>query len=147
MKVRTALPATMTKRLRIAATVAIVAVALLSLAAKFYRGPGDEWVNNWGPASVGYVLFFCLVALWLFPRRSMIPAIVVLVFALTCLVEFLQLYQPPWLQTMRATFLGRMVLGTSFSWWDFSAYICGAIAAWFLLQWLASRFLPTAPDA
>jgi len=137
----------MTTRVRAATTVALVAVTLLSLAAKFYRGPGDIWVNNWGPASVGYVLFFCLIGLWLVPRRSAIPAIIVIVFTLTCLVEFLQLYRTSWLQTVRGMFLGRMVLGTSFSWWDFPAYVCGTVAAWFLLSWLVHRFGTAATDA
>ena len=48
------------------------------------------------------------------------------VVLVTCGLEFLQLWHPPWLQAIRSTFLGASLLGTSFSWWDFPAYVVGA---------------------
>lgn len=44
---------------------------------------------------------------------------------LSCLVEALQLYQAPWINTIRSTTLGHLVLGSTFSWMDIAAYAVG----------------------
>ena len=106
----------MTPRLR--AILALFLVTAFGLAAKLYPGPGRWWVNNWGPASVAYVVFFMLAAFIMVPRRSAATPIAVGVCAATCLLEFLQLWQPPWLQSIRSSLLGGALLGTTFSWWD-----------------------------
>jgi hypothetical protein len=59
--------------------------------------------------------------------------------ALTSAVEFLQLVQAPWLQNLRGTLLGRVVLGTTFSWGDFPGYAAGALIAWCLVASLRRR--------
>jgi len=51
----------------------------------------------------------------------------------------LQLWQPPWLQTIRSTFLGGAVLGNSFSYWDLPAYPIGCLLGWWLLHRLTPR--------
>lgn len=126
-----------TLRLRI--ILALPAVTALGLAMKFYRGPGDWWVNNWGPASVAYEIFFMLLVFLIVPRRGAITPIAVGVCAATCVLEVLQLWQPPWLQAVRSRFLGKMLLGDSFSWWDLPAYAIGCILGWLLLHWLLGR--------
>ncbi len=40
-------------------------------------------------------------------------------------VEFLQLYQAPWIDAVRSTTLGRLALGTSFNSPDLIAYVVG----------------------
>lgn len=40
-------------------------------------------------------------------------------------VEFCQLYHAPWIDAIRATFPGRLVLGTAFNWPDLPAYAVG----------------------
>lgn len=115
---------------------ALIIVAALGLAAKKYTGPGDWWVNNWGPASVAYVVFFMLAISLILPKRQAVISIAIGVCTVTCVLECLQLWQPAWLQSIRATFVGRSLLGTTFSWWDFPAYIAGAVIGW----WLLCRF-------
>jgi hypothetical protein len=114
-------------------------VTAFGLAAKFYTGPGRWWVNDWGPASVAYVIFFMLLAVLAVPRRSAITPIAVIVCAATCALEFLQLWQPSWLQAIRSTLIGGSLLGTTFSWWDFPAYVVGCVAGWYLLRCLVRR--------
>ena len=101
---------------RLRTLLAMIAVAAFGLAAKFYAGPGRWWVNNFGPASVAYVVFFMLAAFVVVPRRGAVTRIAVGVLLVTCTIEFLQLWHPPWLQAIRSTFLGASLLGTSFSW-------------------------------
>ena len=115
-----------------------IVVAVFGLAAKLYPGPGRWWVNNFGPASVAYVVFFMLAAFLVVPRRSAVTRIAVGVLLVTCALEFLQLWHPAWLQAIRSTFLGASLLGTSFSWWDFPAYVVGAVVGWLFLRRIVS---------
>jgi hypothetical protein len=48
-----------------------------------------------------------------------------LVFA--ALIEVSQLYQTPWLNSVRETTLGHLVLGSAFSWLDIAAYAVGIL--------------------
>ena len=129
----------MDRAARYRALAALVVVTALTFALKFYPGPGRWWVNNWGPASIGYELFFMLAAFLIWPRREAVTPIAVVVCLATCALEFLQLWQPQLLQSLRATFLGKALLGTSFSWWDFPAYFVGCLCGWWLLRWIFAR--------
>lgn len=126
----------MNRSLRVRIVLALLVVTGLGFAAKLYPGPGRWWVNDWGPASVAYEVFFMLLAFLMVPRREAITPIAVGVCLATCAGEFLQLWQPPWLGAVRSTFLGGALLGNSFSWWDLPAYPVGCLAGWFLLRWL-----------
>lgn len=112
---------------RLIAIGCIPPVVAAGLGCKYYRGPGADWVNNWGPASVAYELLFMLLAFAIVPNRSAITRIAVIVFVGTCLVEFSQLWNPGWLADVRQTLPGRLALGSSFSWWDFPAYLIGCL--------------------
>jgi hypothetical protein len=49
-------------------------------------------------------------------------------------VEFSQLYHAPWIDAIRATLPGKLVLGNTFNWPDLPAYavgiVIGALAEW-----------------
>ncbi len=104
------------------------------LAAKSYRGPGDEWLND-SLAGLFYVTFWCLAAALCFPEAS--PGRIALaVLAMTCVLEVLQLWRPPWLQAVRGTFPGAALLGTTFVASDFVYYAIGAGLGWWTVRWL-----------
>jgi len=46
---------------------------------------------------------------------------------MSCLVEFSQLYQAAWLNSIRGTTIGHLVLGSTFSWVDIAAYGVGVL--------------------
>jgi hypothetical protein len=76
---------------------------------------------------------------FLLPHAStMTNALMALTFAWG--VEFSQLYHAPWLDSIRATLPGRLVLGTTFNWIDLAAYavgiVLGALTEW---KWHSSR--------
>jgi hypothetical protein len=112
---------------------------VLGLACKYYRGPGQVFVNHWGPASVFYetMFIFALFAVW--PYRWAVGRIAVSVLIATCFLECLQTWQPPWLQRIRANLIGRLLLGTTFSWWDMPAYFVGSVLGWACLRRLTSK--------
>jgi hypothetical protein len=60
------------------------------------------------------------------PARSLALAALGIAFA----VELSQLYKAPWIDAVRATRLGALVLGQGFLWSDLACYIAGVALAW-----------------
>ena len=111
---------------------ALVGLAPLSLYTKVYAGPAAAWVNN-SLGGVFYVLFWCLLVFWCLPRVA--PwRIALAVLAVTCLLEFLQLWHPPLLEWLRSFWFGQILLGTTFAWSDFPYYFIGAGLGWLWMQ-------------
>lgn len=116
------------------AALSLVVLTPLGLFSKFYSGPAADWVNN-SLVGVWYVIFWCLCGIFFFERGK--PwQIAVVVLVATCVVEFLQLWHPPWLEWLRSFFMGRVVLGTGFTWSDFPYYFIGAGLGWVWLRQL-----------
>ncbi|MBM4274625.1 MAG: DUF2809 domain-containing protein [Deltaproteobacteria bacterium] len=111
--------------LRLALLLSLLVITPSGFLAKFYSGPGQFWVNN-HLVGVLYVIFWILLAFFLWPRRKYLNRIPLGVLAATCLLEVLQLWHPWPLEAVRGTFLGRTILGTSFDWLDFPHYLAGA---------------------
>ena len=126
-------------RIRVYTLLALFVVTLFGLLAKAYPGPGREFVNHWGPASVAYETFFMLLTFLLIPRRNAIIPIAITVCLVTSALEFLQLWQPAWLQAVRSTSVGGTLLGNTFSWWDIPAYLVGCLLGCLLLHWIVHR--------
>jgi hypothetical protein len=113
----------------------IIIIIPLGFFTKSYSGPAQDWINN----SLGgalYEIFWCLVFYFLFPKsKPFILAIVVLIS--TCLLEFLQLWHPPFLEEIRRNFIGRTILGNSFNWMDFPYYFAGSLLGFFVLRFIS----------
>jgi hypothetical protein len=87
---------------------------------KFAKYPGDAlWT----------VMVFIIWGTVL-PRKSTF-LISLLALATSFIIEFSQLYQVPWLQSIRMTYPGHIVFGSGFAWTDMLAYITGIIIAFF----------------
>ena len=99
---------------------------------KFYSGPGKDWINN-SLGGVLYEIFWCLF-IFLFLIKIKIWKIAVSVFIATCILEVMQLWHPQSLEYIRSFFLGRTLIGTSFSWFDFIYYFIGSIIGYVLLN-------------
>jgi Protein of unknown function (DUF2809) len=107
--------------------------------------PIGYWVrfHGFGPnelkdalGSVAYEMFWITLALACWPK--VLPLKMSSgVFLLTCALEFLQFWQPPFLQAIRATFPGRLVLGNTFSGSDFPAYGMGSFLGYLWANFLA----------
>ena len=99
--------------------------------------------GTWIAANAGgvlYVMFWSLLVGSALPR-SKPTNVCVTVLGLTCIVEVLQMVEWPWLEALRATRPGQLLLGSTFSWVDFPFYAAGALSSWLLMQWLRSRSL------
>ncbi|MBD2578113.1 DUF2809 domain-containing protein [Oscillatoria sp. FACHB-1406] len=107
----------------------LFAVTVFGIWSKFYTGVGREWLNN-SFGGVLYEILWCLFFFAFFPRKKAIAAIAVSVFVGTCALEFLQLVKTPWLDAIRATLIGRLLLGTTFVPSDFIYYAIGSFLGW-----------------
>jgi hypothetical protein len=70
---------------------------------------------------------------FLFPRASTL-LIALLALGVAWGVEFSQLYHAPWIDAIRATTPGKLVLGNTFNWPDLIAYAVG-VALGALAEW------------
>ena len=126
-------------RLRLLHLATAMLLVPLGLATKFYTGPGAVWVAD-SAGGLLYVLFFIVLALALQPRWPA-AGVALSVLAITSALEVLQLWHPPWLAPIRASFLGHALLGNTFSWMDFPYYLAGALLGlgygWFVQHWLS----------
>jgi Protein of unknown function (DUF2809) len=104
---------------------------------KLYSGPAHEWVNN-KSGGVLYEIFWCLV-FYILIRKAKPKNIALWVFTTTCILEFLQLLDNSLLELIRSDFIGRTIIGSSFSWSDFMYYFIGSIIGYFILNFLENK--------
>ncbi|MEI6821951.1 MAG: DUF2809 domain-containing protein [Bacteroidota bacterium] len=67
-------------------------------------------------------------------------AIISLLFSF--LIETSQLYHAPWIDTIRHTILGALILGSGFSWYDMCCYVVG-VSMGFLFEKYLIKIHPT----
>lgn len=102
-------------------------VIIMGLFSKFYSGLFSTWINNY-VASIFYEIFWVWLGALIWPSIS--PSLVAIwVFIATSVLEFMQLWNPRILTIMRSHILGKLLLGTSFDWWDFLYYAVGCLLA------------------
>ena len=122
------------QRVRSRLLYALLALAVVA-AGLFWRSgliPLPQWLSNNGGDALWALMVFVGFG-FLIPRAStLVIALLALIFALG--VEFSQLYHAPWIDAVRATLPGRLVLGTTFNWPDLPAYAVG-IALGALVEW------------
>ena len=112
-------------RLRLRIFFLILLIALLGFGSKLYSGIGSSWFND-SLAGLFYETFWCLVVFLI--RPGLKPLLIASwVFAMTSLLELLQLWHPAFLQIVRSTFIGAALIGNSFNWLDFPYYLAGCI--------------------
>ncbi len=112
--------------------ISILIIVPLGIYSKFYSGQAARWVND-SLGGVLYVIFWCLFA-FLFLSNTKPWKIAAVVFAVTCFLEFLQLLHPSFLEYFRSNFVGRTILGTTFTWSDFPYYLVGCGIGWLWMK-------------
>lgn len=79
-----------------------------------------------------YVICWSLLASIFLPAAKPLR-IALAVLIITCIIEFMQLWHPPFLESIRSTRMGATLLGNSFTWLDFPHYLLGSVIAYLLL--------------
>jgi len=116
-----------------------VATALVIGAGLLWRSglfPLPDFVAKYGGDALwALVVFLCFGIAF---HRSSTARIALAAVSFAWSVEFLQLYHAPWIEAIRSTRLGRLVLGTTFNSPDMLAYVIGialgAFAEWIFLN-------------
>ena len=108
---------------RLTLFVSILIIVPLGYLVRFH-GAAPEWLND-SLGSIAYEIFWILLVALFFPKASPLWTAIGVCLA-TCILEFLQLWHPPFLEAMRSTLAGRLVLGNAFTWSDFPSYFIGS---------------------
>lgn len=125
---------------RIAILVSIVVIVPLGYGIRFSSGLGSPWLHD-ALGSIAYEIFWILLVTFFIPKKPVIWVAMGVCF-FTGVVEFLQLWQPPFLQMLRSTLPGRLILGNSFAWLDFLPYFVGSFLGWLWVRPLRFYFTP-----
>jgi hypothetical protein len=113
---------------------ALLAIAVVVAGLLWRSGliPVPQWLSNNGGDALWALMVFVGFG-FLFPHTSTLTvAMLALTFAWS--VEFSQLYHAPWIDAIRATIPGKLVLGNTFYWPDLPAYALG-IALGSFVEW------------
>ena len=118
-----------TSRTRILYAGLALAVVVAGLLWRSSFMPLPQWLSNNGGDALWALMVFIGFG-FLFPRASTLN-VSLLSLTFSWGVEFSQLYHAPWIDAVRATLPGRLVLGSTFNWPDLPAYALGvAMGAW-----------------
>lgn len=112
---------------RLALMVGIIIILPLGYWVRFHS-PAPEWLNDM-LGSLAYQILLMMLVAYCLPKASL-AWVAVWVCLASCAIEFLQLWQPPFLQAIRATLPGRLILGNTFGWSDFPPYFIGSFVGW-----------------
>ena len=102
-----------------------VAVVFVGLASRRYQAVLPEFVGEYAGDTLWALMLSLLVSALLAGRTVTYRATISLVLAF--LVEISQLYHAPWIDSIRNTTLGGLVLGFGFLWTDLVCYTVGII--------------------
>lgn len=110
-------------RIRFLYIIAAVVVVLAGLASRRYREHLPAFLAEYAGDTLWALMLFLLVSALLAGRPLWLRSAIALGLAL--LVEISQLYHAPWIDSIRQTTLGGLVLGFGFLWSDLVCYSAG----------------------
>lgn len=125
-----------TPRSRLWLLAGFIAVIALGLASRRYPFLFPALLGKYPGDALWALMVF--VGLGFFKPRASTRQLAMAALLISWLVEFSQLYQVPWLNALRSTTMGHLVLGSRFSWPDLVAYAVGVAIGALLDAWAVS---------
>lgn len=113
-----------------------IVVIILGLASRRFRGELPTFVGEYSGDTLWALMMYLLVSVLLPGQRILRRGVIAL--SLAFLVEVSQLYHAPWIDAIRATTLGGLVLGFGFLWSDFACYTVGVVLG-MVIEWVIAR--------
>ena len=113
------------KRNRTLSAIAILLVIVTGLLSRRFPDLFPAALGKYPGDALWAVMIFLGMG-FLFPRLPTCYAGLA-AFAFSCAVEFFQLYQALWIDDVRDTLPGRLILGRGFAWADIAAYAVGIL--------------------
>ncbi|QSQ21862.1 DUF2809 domain-containing protein [Pyxidicoccus parkwayensis] len=112
-------------RVRVTALVLALLVLVLGLASRSKSIPWPTFFAEYAGDTLWALLVFLLLR-FVAPTRPVLH-VAAAALAFSFAVELSQLYQAPWLNAVRRTLPGRLVLGAGFLWSDLVCYTVGVL--------------------
>lgn len=98
--------------------IAIIVLIVIGLSSrKISFIPAETGDGLWAMALLCFLRFIFI--------KNKLENIAIITLAISFAVEFSQLIRWEWLTAFRSTFIGHMLLGQGFIWWDLLAYTIG----------------------
>lgn len=113
-------------RNRLFLTIAIVVTIALGLVSRKVPAIFPALLGKYPGDALWALMVYWAIA-WLLPKAP-IRKVAALALLVSYADEMSQLYHAPWLNTLRGTTIGHLVLGSAFSWLDMLAYTVGIAA-------------------
>jgi hypothetical protein len=124
-------------RSRVLTTILLVATVAAGLASRRYPGWQPDFVARYaGDTLWAAMVFWVLALVWHRGRAAVVGA---LALGISFADEFSQLFHAPWIDAVRATRWGALVLGQGFLWSDLWCYAAGVAIAVAIDRGLARR--------
>lgn len=115
----------------------VIVVVITGLASRHFAADLPRWVNLYLGDCLWALMIFFMISLMFRSKETGWVATTALLFCY--LIEFSQLYHAPWIDSIRSSRIGALVLGRGFLWSDLIAYSVG-IATGSLLDKLFLKF-------
>lgn len=118
---------------------AVAGAIILGLCSRAY----SDYLPRFAASHLGDALWAAMVyfGFRLLLTRHQLCFSLLLAFGFSFVIEFSQLYQAIWINEVRATVLGGLILGKGFLWVDLIRYSAGISIAYALDRWYLSRIL------
>ncbi len=112
-------------------------IMILGLASRKFSEP-TSWVFLYLGDVLWATLFYFIYRFLFIRKTDLINALISITWCF--IIEFSQLYQSDWINTVRATTIGALVLGSGFLWTDLVCYIIG-VCMGFAMDNILSRHI------
>lgn len=119
------------KRRSLVIRVAIIIITIiLGLGSRYYSRYLPKWINLYfGDFLWAFMMFFIIAIIF---RNSSTLKILVTALVYCYLIEISQIYHSPWIDNIRGTIVGHLILGRGFLWSDLLLYTIGILTASFI---------------
>jgi hypothetical protein len=125
------------RRNRLIYIILIIIITLFGLSTRMYQSFFPAMIAKYAGDTLWALMIFLGIG-FLFNRWPT-KWIVIVSFIFSFLIEFSQLYQAPWINNIRHTGLGGLVLGYGFLWSDLICYTIGIVIGVLFEIWLCDE--------
>jgi hypothetical protein len=105
--------------------ITILAVITLGLLSRRYPQFLPAALGKYPGDALWALMVFLGFGFWF--RHAPTVVVALAAFAFSVAMEISQIYHAPWIDSIRATLPGRLILGSSFAWGDIVAYLTGIL--------------------
>lgn len=129
------------KRNRIVYFILIVIVIISGLASRKFRDLLPSFISEYSGDTLWALMIFFLAGFIFTVYSTSRTAIITMVFCYA--VEFSQLYQSDWINIIRQTRIGGLILGFGFLWSDMICYTAGILSGVIIEKYFLKRNIKT----